>query len=59
MEVVDNGISFHVGKSVLAKNPKRLGLIGMKERVEMVGGRLTIESVPGKGTTVRVDVPLD
>jgi signal transduction histidine kinase len=59
MEVIDNGRSFHVGNALLAKNPKRLGLIGMKERVEMVGGRLSIESVPGKGTTVRVDVPLD
>jgi two-component system sensor histidine kinase DegS len=59
MEVSDNGRSFQVGNVLLAKNPKRLGLIGMKERVEMIGGRLAIESSPGKGTTVRVDVPLD
>jgi signal transduction histidine kinase len=59
MEVSDNGRSFHVGNALLAKNPKRLGLIGMKERVEMVGGSLAIESAPNKGTTVRVDVPLD
>jgi two-component system sensor histidine kinase DegS len=59
MEICDNGRAFHVENALLAKNPKRLGLIGMKERVEMVGGRLTIESAPGKGTTVRADVPLD
>ncbi len=58
MEIRDNGKAFHVGSALLAKNPRRLGLIGMKERVEMVGGRLTIESAPGKGTTVRADVPL-
>jgi signal transduction histidine kinase len=59
MEVRDNGRSFHVGDALVAKHPKRLGLIGMKERVEMVGGHLSIESAPGKGTTVRVDLPPD
>jgi two-component system sensor histidine kinase DegS len=59
MEISDDGKSFHVGNALLAKNPKRLGLIGMKERIEMIGGRLSIESAPGKGTTVRADVPLD
>jgi len=57
MEISDNGKSFHVGKTLHAKNPKRLGLIGMKERIEMVGGSLTIESAPGKGTTVRAEIP--
>jgi signal transduction histidine kinase len=46
-----------VEKAFMAKNPKRLGLVGMKERMEMVGGGLTIESAPGKGTTVRAQVP--
>ena len=59
MEISDNGRSFHVGNALLAKNPKRLGLVGMKERIEMVGGRLTIVSAPGKGTTVCADIPLD
>jgi signal transduction histidine kinase len=57
MEISDNGKSFQVDKILLAKNHKRLGLIGMKERIEMVGGSLTIESAPGKGTTVRAEVP--
>ena len=57
MEISDNGRSFLVEKIVSSKNPKRLGLVGMKERVEMVGGSLTIESARGKGTTVRVEIP--
>jgi two-component system sensor histidine kinase DegS len=57
MEISDNGRSFLVEKIVSAINPKRLGLVGMKERVEMVGGSLTIESALGKGTTVRAEIP--
>jgi signal transduction histidine kinase len=58
MEISDNGTAFDVRKVLRAGNPKRLGLVGMKERVEMVGGTLTIESTAGKGTTVRAEVPL-
>ena len=57
MEISDNGTAFDVRKALGARNPKRLGLIGMKERVEMVGGTLTIESTVGKGTTVRAEIP--
>jgi signal transduction histidine kinase len=34
-----------------------LGLLGMRERLEMVGGHLAVESSPGKGTTIRADIP--
>lgn len=56
LEVADNGKSFPVRKVMLART-KRLGLVGMRERVEMIGGRLIIESTPGKGTTVRAEIP--
>jgi signal transduction histidine kinase len=59
MEISDNGKSFEVSKTFLAKNNKRLGLVGMRERVEMVGGNLHIESTPGKGTTVRTEIPFN
>jgi signal transduction histidine kinase len=59
MEISDNGRSFDVKKALFARNPKRLGLIGMKERVEMVGGSLVIDSQPGKGTTVRAEIPFN
>jgi two-component system sensor histidine kinase NreB len=36
-----------------------LGLLGMQERAAMVGGRLSIESQQGKGTMVRVEIPMD
>jgi signal transduction histidine kinase len=34
------------------------GLLGMRERVELHDGRLTIESVPGSGTTLVAEVPV-
>jgi PAS domain S-box-containing protein len=39
--------------------PTRLGLLGMQERMELVKGTLTIESVPGQGTTVYARAPFD
>ena len=59
MEIGDNGRAFNVEKILLAQEPKRLGLIGMKERIEMVGGKFNIESTPGQGTTVRAEVPFE
>jgi len=38
--------------------PESLGLLGMKERVEQIGGRLEIQSEAGKGTTVVARVPV-
>ena len=57
MEITDNGKSFAAKKILLDRNPKRLGLIGMKERLEMIGGTLAIESESGKGTVVRAEIP--
>jgi signal transduction histidine kinase len=39
------------------KGSKRLGLLGMRERLEMVGGHFGVESAPGKGTTVTAQIP--
>ncbi len=36
---------------------RRLGLASMRERARAVGGRLSVESRPGAGTTVRLVVP--
>ena len=43
--------------AVLANGSKRLGLLGMRERVEMVGGTFCVDSAPGKATTIRVEIP--
>lgn len=52
--IEDNGIGFDP-RLVSQKN--RLGLTGMRERAEMLGGQLLIESATGKGTTLLVEVP--
>lgn len=59
MEIKDDGKSFEVERVLFAKRNKRLGLIGMRERVEMVGGSFSIESAPGKGTTVQAQLPFN
>lgn len=57
--VEDDGRGFDVN-SVLAKATaeNRLGLLGMRERVALVNGTLTIESAPGRGTTILVRIAL-
>lgn len=57
MEIKDDGKSFQVDRVLHARGNKRLGLLGMRERVEMVGGNFCVESAPGHGTTVRVEIP--
>jgi len=52
--VEDNGIGFLPTSPMFADH---LGLFGMRERLEMLGGCLTIESSPGQGTTVKGEVP--
>ncbi len=57
MNVRDNGNAFDIGRILSSKKFKRLGLIGMRERLEMVGGTFTVKSVQGKGTLVQAIVP--
>jgi signal transduction histidine kinase len=38
---------------------ERLGLLGMRERIALVGGRLSVEPRPGEGTTIAVEVPAE
>jgi signal transduction histidine kinase len=54
LTVTDDGIGFDVSASV----GKGLGLIGMGERIEAVGGTLDINSAPGAGTTLTIAVPV-
>jgi PAS domain S-box-containing protein len=58
MTIKDDGKSFQVERVLLARGGNRLGLLGMRERLEMVGGRFDVESVPGKGTTITAQIPL-
>lgn len=59
MEIHDNGTGFVVDAIVFAKKSRRLGLLGMRERVEMVGGTFCVESTPVTGTTVLVSLSAD
>lgn len=59
MEIKDDGRSFKVDRVLKARKRIPLGLIGMRERMEMVGGTLSVESEPGKGTTIHVLLPTD
>jgi len=58
LAIKDNGKAFEVDRVLHATNFKRLGLLGMRERIEMVGGNFTIASAPGQGTTIRAHLPL-
>jgi signal transduction histidine kinase len=55
LTVTDNGQGFDT--SALDSRPGRLGLIGMRERVERLRGALAITSAPGAGTEVCVQLP--
>ncbi len=58
MEIHDNGKSFQVARAFGLTKVTRLGLLGMRERVEMVGGSFSVESAPGQGTTIGARIPL-
>ncbi|MCX6970357.1 MAG: sensor histidine kinase [Verrucomicrobia bacterium] len=57
MEIQDDGRGFQMEEIAVAESGMHLGLLGMRERVEMVGGTFCVESAPGKSTTIRVEVP--
>ncbi|MCB0208433.1 MAG: GAF domain-containing protein [Anaerolineae bacterium] len=54
--VEDNGVGFDPED---AKRRGRLGILGIRERTEMLDGTLTVESTIGTGTTIYVEVPYD
>lgn len=55
--VRDDGVGFDPAARLIRS--RRLGLTSMRERARALGGRLTVESAPGKGTTVSAEVPND
>ena len=59
MKVKDDGKSFNVEHTLQANGGKRLGLLGMRERLEMIGGNFGVESTSGQGTTIEARLPLE
>ena len=59
LSIKDNGRGFRVSER-RAEAPDRwtLGLLGMRERARTLGGNLTIQSDPGRGTEVVAQIPL-
>jgi signal transduction histidine kinase len=53
LTVQDSGVGFD-----LSASQGGLGLISMRERLRMIGGQFTVESLQGKGTSIRAWVPL-
>ncbi len=58
MKIRDNGKGLPPAAIWSGKKSKRLGLLGMEERLEMVGGDFKIEGGPGQGTTIIAQIPL-
>ena len=58
LTIRDDGVGFEVA-STLARtvSGRHLGLVGMKERVDILGGQLQIDSRPSHGTHVRISIP--
>jgi PAS domain S-box-containing protein len=57
--VRDDGVGFDVAETLdWAANRGHLGLLGMKERVQILGGHLEVDSKPGLGTRIRLSLPL-
>ena len=58
LEIGDNGCGFTGGRLAEAQRDGHLGVLGMRERSELLGGSLSIESSAGAGTRVRIRVPV-
>lgn len=59
LEIIDNGVGFDLDQVNQAyENSGSLGMVNLRERTDLINGLLTVESVAGKGTRIKVLVPL-
>ena len=56
LRVEDNGVGFRVEEALERRNS--FGLLGMMERVELLGGNFDVQSLPSKGTRIAVRLPI-
>jgi len=56
MEIQDNGKGIRESK---ISSPKAFGILGMRERVRSLGGTILIQGHPGRGTRIKVMVPME
>ena len=60
VEIQDDGVGFNIGAvDSDYENRGSLGMVNMRERAEMINGALQVDSEEGKGTRIRVWIPLD
>ena len=58
--VEDDGIGFDLSSIQVTPGSLRgLGLMGMRERLELLGGELEVSSLPGQGSELVITVPLN
>jgi signal transduction histidine kinase len=57
--VRDDGRGFDADAASAGGGPRGLGMVGMRERLDALGGNLVIRSTPGRGTELRITVPLE
>lgn len=59
ISIADDGVGMVTSPAIIVDDSGyHQGLIGLRERVALLGGQVSIESAPGKGTRIDVDVPL-
>jgi signal transduction histidine kinase len=60
VQVEDDGTGFDLSENLGKSSTRRgIGLTGMQERAELLGGVLNIDSEPGKGTRLNIEIPID
>ncbi|MGC8877916.1 MAG: GAF domain-containing sensor histidine kinase [Anaerolineae bacterium] len=58
VEIQDDGVGFDAEAARLRREAGHMGLLNMEDRAEYLGGHFAIESQPGAGTCVRLEIPL-
>ena len=61
--IEDDGVGFDHDAAQAVRDPagnraQRLGLVGLRERAALLGGKIEVESSPGRGTTLAISVPV-
>ena len=59
LAVIDNGVGFEPDTTLRGDDRRGVGLVSVRERVELVGGTVNVESAIGRGTRLYVVIPLD
>ena len=57
LEIGDDGHAFTPERVTQAQRDGHLGLLGMRERAELLGGQFILEAKPGEGTVIRITIP--